>query len=99
VSPERRLLKLSRPALTLLTLAVGAGFFAGALFSAQAILLSGVVNRVFLLGQTLTDVLPLLGLMLALLLLRASLIWVQEVLAQRSASQPATKAAGTKPIR
>jgi ATP-binding cassette subfamily C protein CydD len=87
LSPERRLLKLSRPALTLLTLAVGAGFFAGALFSAQAILLSGVVNRVFLLGQTLADVLPLLGLMLALLLLRASLIWAQEVLAQRSASR------------
>ncbi len=66
---------------------MGAGFVAGALFVAQAILLSSAVNRVFLLGQTLQDVLPLLGLLLGLLLLRAGLISVQEVLAQRSASR------------
>ena len=87
MSPEKRLLKLNRPALTLLYLAVGAGFFAGALFVVQAILLSGVVNRVFRLSQTLSEVLPLFGLMLGLLLLRAGLIWTQEVLAQRSASR------------
>ena len=71
----------------MLFLAVGIGFFAGALFVVQAILLSGVVNRVFRLNQTLGDVLPLLGLMLALLVLRSGLIWAQEVLAQRSASR------------
>ena len=71
----------------MLFLAVGAGFFAGALFVVQAILLSGVVNRVFRLNQTLGDVLPLLGLMLALLVLRSGLIWAQELLAQRSASR------------
>jgi ATP-binding cassette, subfamily C, bacterial CydD len=87
LSPEKRLLKLNRPALTLLYLAVGAGFFAGALFVIQAILLSGVVNRVFRMGQTLSEVLSLLGLMLGLLLLRSCLIWAQEVLAQRSASR------------
>ena len=87
MSPEKRLLKLNRPALTLLYLAVGAGFFAGALFVVQAILLSGVVNRVFRMGQTLSQVLPLLGLMLGLLLVRSCLIWAQEVLAQRSASR------------
>jgi ATP-binding cassette, subfamily C, bacterial CydD len=87
LSPEKRLLKLNRPALTLLYLAVSAGFFAGALFVIQAILLSGVVNRVFRMGQTLSQVLPLLGLMLGLLFLRSCLIWAQEVLAQRSASR------------
>ncbi len=87
MSPEKRLLKLNRPALTLLYLAVGAGFFAGALFVVQAILLSGVANRVFRMGQTLSQVLPLLGLMLGLLVLRACLIWGQEVLAQRAASR------------
>ena len=87
MSPEKRLLKLNRPALTLLYLAVGAGFFAGALFVVQAILLSGVVNRVFRLSQTLSQVLPLLGLMLGLLVIRSGLIWAQEVLAQRSASR------------
>lgn len=70
-----------------LYLAIGAGFCAGGLLIAQAILISGVVNRVFRLGQTLADVWPLLGLMLALLLLRVGLITAQEVLAQRSASQ------------
>jgi thiol reductant ABC exporter CydD subunit len=68
-------------------MAVGAGFFAGALFAVQAVLLSTVVNRVFLLGQTLADVLPVLGLMAGLLAVRAILIWAQEILAQRSASR------------
>ncbi len=86
-SPASRLFIDNRRARTLLYLAVMAGFGAGALFIAQAILLSGVVNRVFRLGQSLADVLPLLGLMGALLLLRAGLIWAQEVLAQRSASR------------
>lgn len=86
MSTSNRLSSVSQVARWLLVLAIGAGFGAGALFVAQAILLSGVVNRVFRLGQTLDDVLPLLGVALALLLLRAGLIWAQEVLAQRSAS-------------
>jgi thiol reductant ABC exporter CydD subunit len=86
LTPVNRLFASNRPARTLLFLAVSAGVGAGALFIAQAVLLSGVVNRVFRLGQTLEEVLPLLGLMLALLLLRSGLIWLQEVLAQRSAS-------------
>ncbi len=85
--PANRLFEHDRRARTRLYLAVAAGFGAGALFIAQAVLLSGAVNRVFRLGQTLADVLPLLGLMLALLVLRAGLIWTQEALAQRSASR------------
>ncbi len=67
-------------------LAVSAGWLAGTLFVVQAILLSSVVHRVFRLGQTLANVLPVLGVMLGLLALRAGLIWAQEGLAQRSAS-------------
>lgn len=86
-APASRLFEHERRAHTLLYGAVGAGFCAGALFVAQAILISGVVHRVFRLGQTLADVLPVLGLMLALLVLRGGLIWMQEALAQRSASR------------
>ena len=85
--PANRLISSSRSAQGLLIAAVIAGFIAGALFVAQAILLSGVVNRVFRLGQTLDDVLPLLGLLLGLALLRAGLIWAEEVLAQGAASR------------
>jgi thiol reductant ABC exporter CydD subunit len=86
-TPANRLFEHDRRARTLLYLAVAAGFGAGALFVVQAVLLSGAVNRVFRLEQTLADVLPLLGLMLALLVLRAGLIGTQEALAQRSASR------------
>jgi ATP-binding cassette, subfamily C, bacterial CydD len=84
---DKRLLSLDHLAGALLYLAVGAGFFAAALFVAQAWLLSQVVARVFLHGQRLQDVGYLLGIMLALLIIRAALIWLKEFLAQRSASQ------------
>ncbi len=71
----------------LLALAVAAGFLAGALVVAQAILLSSTVHRVFRLGETLAGVLPLLGALAGLALLRAGLIWAQEASAQGSASQ------------
>ncbi len=87
MSLEKRLFRRNRPALTLLVLTVGAGFFAGALLVVQAVLLSSVVQRVFRVGQTLGQVLPVFGLMLGLLLVRSSLIWAQDVLAQRSASR------------
>jgi ATP-binding cassette subfamily C protein CydD len=82
-----RLLSASPTARWLLVLAVAAGFIAGALLVGQIILLSSTVHRVFILDQTLADVLPLLGVMVTLLLLRAGLIWAQEVLAQGAASR------------
>ncbi|HSN76338.1 MAG TPA: thiol reductant ABC exporter subunit CydD [Anaerolineae bacterium] len=85
--PARRLFELSPSARTLLVLAVSAGFCAGALLVIQIVLLSSTVHRVFILGQTLADVVPLLGVMLALLLLRAGLIWAHEVSAQGAASR------------
>ena len=82
-----RLLSASPTARRLLILAVAAGFTAGALLVIQIVLLSSTVHRVFVLDQTLADVLPLLGAMVALLLLRAGLIWAQEVFAQSAASR------------
>ena len=67
--------------------AVAAGFVAAALFAAQAWWLSGVVDRVFLQGQTLRDVWPLLALMAAMSLFRAASIWLGDGLAQHAASR------------
>lgn len=66
---------------------MGAGFFAAALFAAQALLLSTAVDRIFLQDQALDAVLPVLGLMLVLLVLRSGLIWTGDVLAQRASSR------------
>lgn len=57
------------------------------LFALQAWLLSHAINQVFVLGHDLPAVLPLLGLMLALLLVRFVLIWLGELLAQHAASR------------
>ncbi len=86
-SVASRILKQDSRARGLLYLAVGAGFFAAALFAAQALLLSTAVDRVFLQDQALSAVLPVLALMLALLVMRAALIWTGDVLAQRASSR------------
>ncbi len=65
---------------------MAAGFFAAVCVVAQATVLSDVVDRVFQKKQTLADVTSLLGVLLALALLRAVVIWISDVLAQRSAS-------------
>ncbi|MEZ4768169.1 MAG: ABC transporter transmembrane domain-containing protein [Caldilineales bacterium] len=70
--------------------AVGAGFVSGALFAIQAVLLSYVVDGVFLQRRTLAAELPLLGLMAALLLVRVAFVWAADVLAQLSASRVKT---------
>ena len=67
--------------------ATAAGFVAGAMLVAQAWLLSLVVDGVFLRGQVLADMLPLLGVMLACLLVRSAAIYAETVLAQRSSSR------------
>lgn len=74
----------------LLYVAVGVGFVSGALFALQAVLLSYVVDGVYLQGATLSESLPLLGLMVALLLVRAAAIWTGDILAQHSASRVKT---------
>jgi ATP-binding cassette subfamily C protein CydD len=86
LSAERRLLQTGRFTRFFLALTVTAGFIAALCVVAQAYVLSGVVDRIFLQGQTLNDVIPWLVLLLALALVRAALIWLSDVLAQRSAS-------------
>jgi len=86
-SVERRVLAEDRRARLLLYVSVGAGFAAAALLLAQAWLLSVTVNRIFLRHGTLADVLPLLATMLGLLVVRAGLIWGQEVVVQRAATR------------
>src|SRR5690606_3408461 len=71
----------------LLYAATAAGFVAGAMLVVQAWLLSLVVDGVFLRGQTLADVFPLLGLLLACLLVRGAAIYAETVLAQAAASR------------
>jgi ATP-binding cassette subfamily C protein CydD len=53
---------------------------------AQARLLSDVVNRVFILHQTLNDVWPFLPVMLWLAMVRAVSVWSGDVFAQKSAN-------------
>jgi ATP-binding cassette, subfamily C, bacterial CydD len=84
---EKRLLRFNRSARVFLYLTVAAGFGAALCVVAQAWLLSVIVNRVFILRQTLTDVLSLLLIMLLLAFLRALIVWSGDVLAQRSASR------------
>jgi ATP-binding cassette subfamily C protein CydD len=82
---QRRLFAYNRLARIQFWGAVGAGFAAIVVLAAQSILLSFVVAAVFLGGATLADVTPLLLALVALLLVRAAALWLQEVLAQRAA--------------
>lgn len=85
-SVDRRILSYTRQARTNLYLAIAAGFMASALVVGQAWLLSGVVSRVFIEHQRLSDVTPLMFLILGLALGRAVLACASDVLAQRSSS-------------
>jgi ATP-binding cassette subfamily C protein CydD len=84
---DKRLLRTNRSARVLLYLAVAAGFLAAVCVTGQAWFLSVVVNRVFILHQTLDDVTPFLLILLVLAVLRALIVWSSEVLAQQSASR------------
>jgi ATP-binding cassette subfamily C protein CydD len=84
---ERRLWRENPSARALLYGAVGLAFLAAALWLALAVLLSLVVDRVFLHHQTLDDVAALLALMLALLVTRAALQSANDVFAQHAANR------------
>ncbi len=83
---ERRIRQLNKNSRRLVGLASASGAVAGLLFIVLAVTLSEVVNRVFLGGRSLGDVLPLLGLMLLLIFGRSGFLWLEEILAQRAAS-------------
>ncbi len=76
---HRRLLTLSRSSLLALSTTILAGLLAGLLTIGQAWSLSRVVDGVFLGGQTLAQVLPLMQTLLALIFGRGLLVWLGEV--------------------
>jgi len=68
-----------------LTLAVAVGVLGMAVTIAHMVLLSRIVARVFVAREGLDRVGPLLLLLLAAVVLRAALLWLQEITAQRGA--------------
>jgi len=78
---HRRLLQLTRNTRIPLILTILSGFFAGLLIIWQSWLLSNVINNVFLNGQSITQVMGLLQLILVAIGGRAFLTWVNEVAA------------------
>jgi ATP-binding cassette subfamily C protein CydD len=84
---DERLLHQARSVRLHLALTVGLGLLGGVLMVWQARYLSRVVNRVFLEGQSLSDVQALMLALLILALARAGVIWGGEVAANRVAGQ------------
>ena len=84
---DKRLLRQAQLARLELLLTVGLGFLAGIVLVGQAYLLSLVIDRVFLGGQGLAAVMPLLLALLGLSLVRAGLVWGSEGLAQQVAGR------------
>jgi ATP-binding cassette subfamily C protein CydD len=83
---KRKLLPLPlRQIRAMLWLVVGCGLIATALTIAQMFLLSEIVARVFLAHGTLPQVLSPLFWLLAIIVVRAMVIWGREVLARRGA--------------
>lgn len=84
---DKRLLDQARSIRSYLVLTVGTGLLAGAATVLQALLLSRVVNGVFLEGQALQQVSPLLLLLLLAIVSRAALVAVREVTSHRAAGR------------
>lgn len=87
MSVEKRILQQSQTGRRRLLGAVLAASLAAVLLIIQLILLSQVVNRVFLAGSGLADIWPWLGVLLLLALLRAGAIGAGDILAQQAASR------------
>jgi thiol reductant ABC exporter CydD subunit len=85
-SPAARLLALDPSARRRLRAATASAFAAAALVVAAAFLLAAIVARVFLGGDGLAAVAPLLAAVVVLAMARACLVWAAEVLAQRASS-------------
>src|SRR5450756_2587979 len=84
---DRRLLGEARNVRLYLALTVGTGLLAGIAIIPQARYLSRAVTAVFLEGATLEGVRTSLDLLLAVMVARAGLVWIREVLAARAAGQ------------
>jgi ATP-binding cassette, subfamily C, bacterial CydD len=88
---NRELLRRIRAARVSLGVTVAIGLIAPAATIAQLVLLSKVVERVFLGGQDLMEVRDLLVLLLGASFLRSGLLWAREVSAQRGAVRVKTE--------
>lgn len=82
---NRRLVSEIKSVRRLLVLTVGLGSAAGLLIILQAVLLTHIVNGVFLEKQNLIQVWPTLWVLLGAIALRALLGWLSEVLSLRAA--------------
>lgn len=82
---NRRLISEVKLVRRLLALTVLLGVAAGVLIIVQALLLTGIVSRVFLHGSSLTQVWSSLWWLLGAILLRAVFGWISEVVALRAA--------------
>lgn len=87
---DKRLLRQAAGARVDLATTVGAGLLAGILLVGQARYLSRVVSQVFLVGDTMGQVRPLLLIFLVLSLARAGLSWFSQVSANRVAGRVRT---------
>ena len=65
--------------------AITLGVLGAAVTVAQMVFLSKAVDRVFLVGESLEEVRTLLLLLLGAIVLRAGLLWLREITAQRGA--------------
>lgn len=87
---DKRLLRALDPVRAALWAAIGLGVLAGALLVAQAYLLSQAVDRVFLGGDTLRDVTPLLVGLVLVAAIRALLLWAGDLSAHHLAGHVKT---------
>ncbi len=82
---HKKLLTYIKPSQGILALTVVLGLLSALAVIAQMTLLSQIVNAVFLSHKDLAQVLLPLALLMGAIILRASLLWVREVTAQRAA--------------
>ncbi|MDP8971879.1 MAG: thiol reductant ABC exporter subunit CydD [Actinomycetota bacterium] len=82
---NRELLRQVKPARIFLVCTIALGMLGAVATIAQMVSLSLVVDRVFLAGESLEEVRPLLLLLLGAVVLRSGLLWLREVVAQRGA--------------
>src|SRR3712207_3577188 len=82
---NRELLRQVKPAKIFLVCTIVLGMLGAVTTIAQMFSLSLVVDRVFLSGESLEGVRPLLLLLLGAVFLRSGLLWLREVVAQRGA--------------
>lgn len=87
---DKRLFQQAQNAKIALQLTILLSLLGGVVIVAQAFSLSRIINRVFLLNHTLSDISPLLLILFGLSLLRAGLTWAGQITAQRAAGQVKT---------